>query len=754
MALENLQNLPRQKQQTAFGVFGQTLALLLGITMLTCWIATQVAAHMLGYQPALGEPLARLGSYALYTPIDYFLWLLKFGNVQGTEDAFFYGEVILFALHFLFVPAVWLAVRRAKKIGGKTDLHGSARWAKKEDIYTATLLRRPVSALRKLAHKYIDVNKFSFMKFFLGDKPPKNFGCYIGAWIDPDSGEYHYLAHDGPEHLLTFAPTRSGKGVGQVIPTLLSWPHSTVVHDIKGEAWALTAGYRKAKGHRVLKFEPSEPDGSSVRFNPLEEVRLRTPREVADVQNIAQMIVDPDGKGMADHWAKTGHELLSAAILHILYLGHTKTLRGLVSFFCDPARTIDQVAESMLTGQHDPHGTQGWIDLNSGEPTTTHPVIAESARSFMNKSENERSGVQSTAMSYLALYRDPIVAANTEVSEFKVRDLMNFDDPVSLYLVVPPNDKARLRPLIRLVLNQIFRQTTEKMDFADGRSVAGYKHRLLMMLDEFPALGKLELVQESLAFVAGYGIKCYLITQDLTQLYEAYGKNESILSNCHVRMAYAPNKVETAELLSKYCGVTTINKQTRSYSGSRLNPLLMHVMAAEQETQRPLLTADECLRLPGAVKSQDGKNILEPGDMLIFPAGSPPIYGKQILYFKDPVFDARSKIKPPAESDRLHLRVTKNIPRKHVVEPSPVVQEPEPVSPSPVATVAAPVAAVAAVVAVEYTAEELEQLNAEADAQDEDSEVFIEEDSSNSEDSLGTSEPDSGNSDLSDLDGL
>lgn len=728
MALENLQNLPGKKQQTGFGVFGQTLAVLLGITMLTCWLATQVTAHMLGYQPALGEPLARLGAYALYTPIDYFLWLLKFGNVQGTEDAFFYGEVILFALHFLFVPAVWLAVRRAKKIGGKTDLHGSARWAEKEDIYTSTLLRRPVPYLKKLAHKAIDVNKVKWMKPLLGDKPATNFGCYIGAWIDPKTGEYHYLAHDGPEHLLTFAPTRSGKGVGQVIPTLLSWPHSTVVHDIKGEAWALTAGYRKAKGHRVLKFEPSEPDGSSIRFNPLEEVRLRTPREVADVQNIAQMIVDPDGKGMADHWAKTGHELLSAAILHILYLGHTKTLRGLVSFFCDPARTIEQVAESMLTGQHDPHGAQGWIDLNTGEPTNTHPVVAESARSFLNKSENERSGVQSTAMSYLSLYRDPIVAANTEVSEFRIHDLMNFDDPVSLYLVVPPNDKARLRPLIRLVLNQIFRQTTEKMDFADGRSVAGYKHRLLMMLDEFPALGKLDLVQESLAFVAGYGIKCYLITQDLTQLYAAYGKDESILSNCHVRMAYAPNKVETAELLSKYCGVTTINKQTRSYSGSRLNPLLMHVMAAEQETQRPLLTADECLRLPGAVKSQDGKNILEPGDMLIFPAGSPPIYGKQILYFKDPIFDARSKIKAPLESDRLHLRVTKNIPRTHVVEPAPVVKNTTETAPTapPVTTV--PVAPAIAAAAVQYSEEELEQLNAEADDADDLDLIFTSDD--------------------------
>lgn len=660
MSLEKLQKLPTQNQPNAAGVLMQTVFVLLGITILACWTATQYAAWKLAFQPALGEPVIAFQTWKLYLPFDFFVWMIKFGHVEGTDAAFTGGEWILASLHFLFVPAIWLAVARAKKYGGKSDLHGSAKWAEGEDIYNATLLRRPLTALQRLAHSIIDVDKLpswmDWLKQRMGAKPKGAAGCYVGAWVDPDTGEYHYLTHDGPEHILAFAPTRSGKGVGLVLPTLLSWPHSAVIHDIKGEAWALTAGYRKAKGHKVLKFEPANEDGSSVRFNPLEEIRIGTMREVADAQNIAQMIVDPDGKGMEDHWAKTGHELLSAAIIHILYASRNKTLRGLVSFFCDPSMTIEQVAESMLNTEHDPTGKYQWEDPITGKLTKVHPVVAESARSFLNKSENERSGVQSTAMSFLSLYRDPIVAMNTAVSEFRVNDLMNSDTPVSLYIVVPPNDKGRLRPLIRLVLNQIFRQTTEKMDFADGRSVAGYKHRLLMMLDEFPALGKLELVEESLAFVAGYGIKCFLITQDLTQLYKAYTKDESILSNCHIRVAYAPNKVETAELLSKYCGVMTVNKQQRSYSGSRLNPFLMHVMAAEQETQRPLLTPDECLRLPAAVKTPDGKSILEPGDMLVLPAGSNPIYGKQILYFKDPVFDGRSKIRAPRESDRLRVR--------------------------------------------------------------------------------------------------
>src|SRR5690606_33945109 len=108
-----------------------------------------------------------------------------------------------------------------------------------------------------------------------------------------------------------------------------------------------------------------------------------------------------------------------------------------------------------------------------------HPVVASCAREMLNKAENELSGVVSTAMSFLSLYRDPIVAKNTEVSEFRIDDLMNHEKPVSLYLIVPPSDKDRLKPLLRLVINQIVRTLTRKMDFKDGEFVRTYKHRLL-----------------------------------------------------------------------------------------------------------------------------------------------------------------------------------------------------------------------------------------------------------------------------------
>jgi len=145
---------------------------------------------------------------------------------------------------------------------------------------------------------------------------------------------------------------------------------------------------------------------------------------------------------------------------------------------------------------------------------------------------------------------------------------------VSLYLTVPPSDLTRVRPLVRLLINQIGRRLTERMDFEEGRPTPRYRHRLLLMLDEFATLGRLEFFQTQLSYLPGYGIKAFLIVQDLSQLYAAYGRDESIVSNCDLRVAYAPNKVETARLLSDMAGAMTVHKETRTYTGNRLNPVL------------------------------------------------------------------------------------------------------------------------------------------------------------------------------------
>jgi type IV secretion system protein VirD4 len=251
----------------------------------------------------------------------------------------------------------------------------------------------------------------------------------------------------------------------------------------------------------------------------------------------------------------------------------------------------------------------------------------------------------------LGLYADPIIGSNLAYSEFKIKDLMNHEKPISLYLIIKPNSIDRIKPLIRLILNQILRILISDLRFHHGKEVRNYRHKMLLMLDEFASLGKLEIFQTSLAYMAGYGIKSYIILQDLSQLYNAYGKDEAIISNSHIRIAYAPNKVETAELLSKMSGTTTIVKKVRTSSGSKTGLVLNQVSENYQEVQRPLLTVDECMSLPSLRKDETGA-VIDSGDMLIFIAGNSPIYGKQILYFNDKIFSARAKVEAPLKSDK------------------------------------------------------------------------------------------------------
>ncbi|EPJ9516555.1 conjugal transfer protein TraG, partial [Pseudomonas aeruginosa] len=421
-----------------------------------------------------------------------------------------------------------------------------------------------------------------------------------------------YLRHEGPEHVLTFAPTRSGKGVGLVVPTLLSWPASAVVHDIKGENWQITAGWRSRFSHCLL-FNPT--DAKSAAYNPLLEVR-RGAHEVRDVQNIADILVDPEGAlERRNHWEKTSHALLVGAILHVLYAGEDKTLRGVANFLSDPASPFELTLHRMMTTPH----------LGDGP----HPVVASAAREVLNKSDNERSGVLSTAMSFLGLYRDPTVAEVTSRCDWRIADLIAAEHPVSLYLVVPPSDISRTKPLIRLILNQIGRRLTESLDGSDGIE---RRHKLLLMLDEFPALGRLDFFETALAFMAGYGIRSFLIAQSLNQIDKAYGQNHSILDNCHVRVTFATNDERTAKRISETLGTATELRAQRNYAGHRLAPWLGHLMVSRQETARPLLTPGEVMQLP-------------PDEAVVMVSSVAPIKAKKLRYYADANFKRR--VLPP-----------------------------------------------------------------------------------------------------------
>jgi type IV secretion system protein VirD4 len=290
-----------------------------------------------------------------------------------------------------------------------------------------------------------------------------------------------------------------------------------------------------------------------------------------------------------------------------------------------------------------------------------HPIVAEEAQTLLNKPDKEAGSVLSTVVSNLALFRDPVVSKNTGRSSFRIKDLMRHDSPVSLYLVVSPTDQLRLTPLTRLIITQIIFTLASNMDFEGGRSVEGYKHRLLLLLDEFPSLGKLDLFEKALGFIGGYGLKAFIIAQGLPQLFKAYGKDEAIRVGCHIQIAFAPNEQETAEYLSKATGQMTIIKE--NYSETTQDGKFLGGKSRQtslQEVQRPLMTPDECRRLPGLKKDSRG-DVIDAGDMLIFPSGFSCIYGKQTLYFKDPEMDRRSKMPPPVKSDNLLVRPDRSL---------------------------------------------------------------------------------------------
>ena len=428
--------------------------------------------------------------------------------------------------------------------------------------------------------------------------------------------------------------------------------------------------FPNSQGQRVLRFDPAALEGS-VRYNPLAEIRIGTDYEIADCQNISSMIIDPDGKGLKDYWTQSGWEWLAASILHVLYYtkitqSRTATLADVHKFMSighgqdsdsfegeDGAQGLDRVQKLKRTqnlGQ-DLDGDESFDKLCDGMAEFDHgraivnDEVERSAGAMKKKASKERSGVHSSAKVQLSLYSDPIVARNISHSDFRISDLMNGEKPTSLYIVIPPSDIDRLKPLIRILMNQFLTRLTSEMALENGKATKGYKHRLLLMLDEFTSIGKLEIFERSLAFMAGYGIKAYIIVQDLTQLQKTYGREEAITSNCHIRIAYAPNKIETAKLLSDMTGKTTLvqKKTSRSSSSSRSGS---NISESLSEVSRPLMTPDECMSLPGMKKRPNGE-VKSPGDMLIFVAGFPTIYGQQYLYFQDTKLLGRAKISPP-----------------------------------------------------------------------------------------------------------
>ncbi len=255
--------------------------------------ATQWTAAKLDFHPLLGGPMFHAGSLLVYSPLRYPAWSLRFH--RSAPAVFRIGNLLV--VSGVLLGAGGAIVIRLKEVrsADRPTTFGSSRWATKAEVKQYGLL----------GHE----------------------GVMLGVL------DRRYLRHSGPEHLIAFAPTRSGKGAGLVIPTILTNMSSMIIHDIKDENYLATAGWRGSFS-RVVYFNPTDPH--SDRYNPLLEIR-KGPEEVKDAQNIADMLVDPEGaKDRRDHWEKTSHSLLVGTILHIMYAEPDKTLSGVAKFLSDP----------------------------------------------------------------------------------------------------------------------------------------------------------------------------------------------------------------------------------------------------------------------------------------------------------------------------------------------------------------------------------------------------------------------------------
>jgi type IV secretion system protein VirD4 len=246
------------------------------------------------------------------------------------------------------------------------------------------------------------------------------------------------------------------------------------------------------------------------------------------------------------------------------------------------------------------------------EPSLSGPIVSVLNEMF-SKAEKELSGVWSSATNALSLYRDPVVQGVVSQSDFCLDDIANGETPVSLYLVVPPSDLSRTKPLIRLILNQLGKRLAEKLN---------KKHSVLMLLDEFPTLGRLDFFETALSYLAGYKVRCLLITQSLAQLDNVYGRNNSVMANCSTRICFAPNDIKTAQTIARLLGEATVRIERGK---NRENQGAETLSYSDQYVKRYLLTPGEVMQM-------------SPEQELIFTSSTPPIRAEKIRYYAEERF--------------------------------------------------------------------------------------------------------------------
>ena len=428
-----------------------------------------------------------------------------------------------------------------------------------------------------------------------------------------------YLALPGQLSVMLSAPTRSGKGVGVVIPNLLNWPDSVVVLDIKGENHAITAGYRAAHGQAVYAFSPFDEQARSHRWNPLTAVRTSPLHRVADLLGIGQVFFPNDGSG-------TSSEAFFNDQARNLFLG----LGLLLLETPELPRTVGELLrQSSGKGQSlkDHLGNQITQRREQGNPLTDECVDA--LQRLLSNSENTLSSVVATFHAPLTIFADAVVDAATSADDFRLEDLRR--QRMSVYVRIPPHRLANARPLLNLFFSQLVSLNTQHLPEQDP----SLRFQCLLVNDEFTAMGRVGVITHSAAFLAGYNLRLLTVVQAMSQLDAVYGDKEArtFATNHGLQILFAPREQRDADeysaMLGHFTERVTSRGRSRSFSGHGHST----VSRNESEQRRSLL-------LPQEFKELGSERLV-----VIF-ENCKPILGEKIRYFQDKAFTDRLRPAP------------------------------------------------------------------------------------------------------------
>ncbi|MEY9365310.1 type IV secretion system protein VirD4 [Bradyrhizobium yuanmingense] len=412
------------------------------------------------------------------------------------------------------------------------------------------------------------------------------------------------LCFGGSEHVLLYAPTRAGKGVGYVIPNLLNWPDSVVALDVKKENWDRSAGFRFSHGQEVHLFDPLDENGRTARYNPLGYVRSDPTDLYDDLQRIAVMLFPAESRG-DPFWFE------AARSSFVAIGGYVAETPGL-------PLTIGEILRQLSATQDLKAHFDKIIGDRKAGPSPLSRNCITALNDFLAASENTLNSVRKTVTARLGLWLNPRIDAATSANDFDLRQLRQ--TPMSIYLGVTPDNLDRMAPLLNLFFQQVVDLNTRELPEQNPKLA----RKVLLLLDEFPALGNVNVLAKSVAFIAGYGIRLLTVIQSPAQLRAIYGIDaaRNFMTNHAVEVVFAPKEHDVANELSERLGYETVN--ARSRSGPK-GLAMRAISETVSEHRRALMLPQELKLLP---KSK----------AFILGTGIPPIIADKIIYYEDKSF--------------------------------------------------------------------------------------------------------------------